>query len=107
NISPVVLHAGQTYRIAAFLPAFRLLSDADLFQLGNITIGANPAITVVRGVSSFSGQGFVFPTAAFGGNGIFGPDFQSVLLPEPATLTLLGLGLIAFAARRRIHGRTR
>ena len=107
NVSPVVLHAGQTYRIAAFLPAFRLLSDADLFQLGNITIGANPAITVVRGVSSFSGQGFVFPTAAFGGNGIFGPDFQAVLLPEPATLTLLGLGLIAFAARRRIHGRTR
>jgi len=49
----------------------------------------------------------VFPTAAFGGNGIFGPDFQAVLLPEPATLTLLGLGLIAFAARRRIHGRTR
>ena len=101
TVSPVLLNAGQTYRIAAFLAQ----NDADLFQFGSVTIGANPAITVVHGVSSFGGQGFVFPTAVFGGNGIFGPNFQANVVPEPATLTLLGLGLIGYAAARRAHRR--
>jgi hypothetical protein len=103
NIAPLTLNEGQTYRIAAFLAP----SDGDLYQFGSVLIGANSAITVAHGVSSFAGEGFVFPTAAFGGNGIFGPNFQAEVIPEPATLALLGLGLARLAVGRRSRRRAR
>jgi hypothetical protein len=98
SVSPVLLDAGQSYRIAAFVAP----GEADLFQFGTVTIGANPAITVVRGVSTFAGQGFVFPTAVFGGNGIFGPNFQAEVIPEPATMILVGIGLFGLPLIQRL-----
>jgi len=97
--SLLVLDAGSEYTIGA------ISNQADFF-LFDATVVADPRITITGGFDSLptvSGV-LMFPTSnrplGVGANFIF----DSVPVPEPATLFLLAAGLIAGAAfRKRFH----
>jgi hypothetical protein len=74
----------------------------DAFTLGNPTITTDPRITY--GESRFNVSGMLTePTNTCCGNGFFGPDFSAATVPEPASMTLVGLGIGITALRKRFR----
>jgi hypothetical protein len=104
EIAPFVLMPETTYVIGAYLPG-DLASSLNTGQGGSGTV--DPNVLIVRDRFSNFDSAFGFPTASNDhvGGAWLGANFRSeavTAVPEPATLTLLGLGLVgARAARRR------
>ena len=103
-ITPVLLTPGTNYVIGAFL-AGDLASSLNTAQGGAGSI--DPNVNVIEDRFSDFDSAFGFPafTNSFANGAWLGANFETTTaVPEPATLTLLGLGLIAIcAARRRKH----
>lgn len=97
-ISPFVLAAGNGYRIAATTGSMNYTWDPTGFSV-------DPRITFVSDVYT-SSTTLVFPNegCCSVSQGYFGPNFLiggDVAVSEPATLALLGAGLLGLAALRR------
>lgn len=59
-----------------------------------------PAITFIEALDHI-GSGMPDSAQPERNDGYFGPTFSAYVVPEPGTLSLLGFGLVAVAARRR------
>jgi hypothetical protein len=98
-ITPLTLMPNTTYDIVADL------FNGDGADIDPTTIVNVPDITIGAARAAF-GSG-LFPTgdgSGIGGSAFFGPTFEATALPEPASLTLLGLGvagIAGYAWRRR------
>jgi len=102
SISPVVLTPGS-YVIAAFyLPG----DTGDMLRINTAAPSLIPQITLTHALAQLPIGSLTFPTIVAGSNepGLFGANFQveAQAVPEPASLTLLAMGLgTLFAFRRR------
>lgn len=114
TVPETILTAGETYVIAGSNPVSGVgLGDLLGFSFGAALFVTDPAISFVEGRrGSGTGPGLFFPDAvapdpSTSGRGIFGPNFQFSVIPEPGSLTLLGLGalgLVGYHYRRRASG---
>jgi|HubBroStandDraft_4_1064222.scaffolds.fasta_scaffold24061_2 hypothetical protein len=77
-------------------------NGSDSFVLGSPTITTDPRITY--GQSRFTVSGVLTePTHTCCGNGFFGPDLSAASVPEPASMTLIGLGIGIAGLRKRFR----
>ena len=93
--TPIPLSSGQFYRIAASATA------GDLPYNFSAPITESAAIDYDTGYYTFVSAPLTFPTTVGGVGSFFGPNFLYV--PEPSSLALAGLGLLAICCRRRRH----
>jgi hypothetical protein len=97
QVSPILLTAGASYTIGA------LFNSDDIFEFNADSVTTGGAIAYGQERYTEEGDGFAMPTDNFGRAGLFGPNFQYVLVSEPAAAGLFGLGVagLMLAARRR------
>ena len=106
-VTPLVLNPGMHYIIAA-TPIGYIDNTAQYQPIGNAHyLETAPDITFIQGRYNF----FVPPGLAYpvdeSPNVAFGPSFQFTVVPEPSTLTLLGIAIALVAVSRKRHLRQR
>jgi hypothetical protein len=96
-VAPILLQSGATYTIGA------LFDSNDIFDFYPDDVFTNAAVAYGEERYGDEGAGFVFPTDTFGRWGLFGPNFQYVVLAisEPAAAGLFAAGLAGLAAGSR------
>jgi hypothetical protein len=94
-VSPIHLNAGSRYVIGG------LFNDNDEFIHAATSVIAAPQITFITERFSASGSGFVFPALTANRPGLFGTNFAFDIIPEPATLPLLGTAMFMVSGVRR------
>jgi hypothetical protein len=101
-ITPIMLFAGSTYTIGAEEdPADQVFND---LTTGSQTSAA-PSLLSVSSVGYYVvNQGFAEPTSTIG-NHYDIVNFTASAVPEPSSLALAGLGVLALALRLRPSGR--
>ena len=90
-LAPIVLTAGETFTIGSSY----VTADPDLLRTAvppGPTFSADIQFPASR---YFLGQ-FAFPTDSVGGSPYAGPNFQYVVVPEPSSICVLILGIVAF-----------
>jgi hypothetical protein len=98
SVGPLTLSANTTYVLGAKYPEFAM--DIDWGTRGAVaTSGAG----VTLGDARYSYMAFAFPSAVDANlnDGYYGPNMLYTVVPEPATCTLLGLGMLALVWFRR------
>ncbi len=97
-VTPVVLSSNTVYRIG-----LHALSGNTPFPVANPPDGAISMSSDIQLNSAVnSDSGFAFPVNSLGGGAMLvGPNFlYNWTIPEPSTMTLVGLGLLALVVRR-------
>ena len=101
SIVPITLQPG-TYVVGATIVAF----DQDLQRFGT-TASTISGLTFVQG-RNISSSSLAYPLASGTANdGIFGPNLQGTVVPEPSTVAQVGLGLTVLVVLRGLIGRRR
>ncbi|MEO0629943.1 MAG: PEP-CTERM sorting domain-containing protein [Planctomycetota bacterium] len=103
SVAQTQLSVGETYVIGALYNEGGV-SDGDSYVTSALSVSTSSDVNFLGGRSPLAGDlGFGLP-ATFSGStsfGRFGPNFQFVPVPAPASAALLGLGGLAAARRRR------
>jgi Domain of unknown function (DUF4082) len=104
------------FRFSELTETFGLAKDSDYYAIAYLnreqvaaqsSISTDPNITFGTNVESYGGP-FRFITAGDGAGwdaGFFGPNFKTVVAPEPASCLVLLVGAVAVRARRRRNRR--
>jgi len=109
TVTPVLLTAGQTYYLAAYIPLGQgspIAVTPSSEPYGYATMSSEIQLGMVA-YSQNSGFSFPGTTDGYTGCAIIAPNFQYTVVPEPSTLGLLGggAGLWLIRVRRQIKAR--